>query len=254
MKKLIIALNSLLMSLNAFSNSVFTFKVRKDILLLAAALIVFASPFLVENIPANVPTNLDENNINPLDRGIIFSYNETLDNISDYGVYALLVLPIISLAGNRRDKKAWMTYGIMYGEAFALTFGIKDLIKNAIIRYRPYMYTGTVSNGLLNDYFNSFPSGSTALAFLAAGFLTATFSAEYPKSKWKISIITGIHTLAVGTATVRIISGSHFLTDVIVGAVIGSIFGWVIPLLHKKNNNENIISNQQKGMNNENIF
>ncbi len=242
MKKICTALCSFLISLNAFSQSAFTFDLHKDALLGVAALGIFASPFLIENIPANVPVDLSKNDINAFDRSLMFSYNETLDKISDYGVYALLALPLISLTGNIKDKNAWLTYGIMYGEALALTFGTKDLLKNAIIRYRPYMYSGGIPGGLADDYYNSFPSGSTALAFLSAGFLSATFSAEYPDSKWKIPVIAGAYTLAAGAGAARIVSGSHFLTDVFAGAAIGSLYGWLIPLLHKKENTDNNIS------------
>ncbi len=242
MKKLFFALCSFMISLGAFSQSVFTYNLHKDALLGVGALGVFASPLLMENIPESVPANLHKDDINALDRSLMFSYNETLDKISDYGVYAFLALPIISLAGNIKDSNAWLTYGIMYAEAFAFTFGTKDLLKNAVIRYRPYMYQGSVPNGLMDDYYNSFPSGSTALAFLSAGFLSATFSAEYPDSKWKIPVIAGAYTLALGIASARIISGSHFLTDVLAGAAIGSLYGWGIPLLHKKQNNDNRIS------------
>ncbi|MDR2900829.1 MAG: phosphatase PAP2 family protein [Treponema sp.] len=244
MKKIFIIICSLLISLSAFSQSVFTFDLHKDALLGVVSAAVFASPFFVENIPASVPTNLNTNDINAFDRSLMFPYHETLDKISDYGVYGLLVLPIISMAGNYKNPNTWLTYGVMYAEAFALTFGTKDLLKNAIIRYRPYMYSGGVPEGLMDDYYNSFPSGSTALAFLSAGFLSATFSAEYPDSPWKIPVIAGAYALAAGAASARIISGSHFLTDVLTGAAIGSIYGWIIPLLHKnKNAGDNVSLN-----------
>ncbi|HCC38214.1 MAG TPA: phosphatidic acid phosphatase [Treponema sp.] len=242
MKKIITALCLFLMSFNAYSQSVFTYSREKDIFLGVAALGVFASPFFVNNVPATMPVGLDKKDVNMLDRSLMFSYNRPLDKISDYGVYALLVLPAISLAGNMKDINAWLTYGIMYTEALFLTFGTKDLLKNAIIRYRPYMYSGGIPDGLADDYYNSFPSGSTALAFLSAGFLSATFSAEYPDSKWRIPIIAGAYTAAAGVAVCRIASGSHFLTDVFAGAVIGSLFGWAIPALHKRQNNKNSIS------------
>jgi undecaprenyl-diphosphatase len=239
MKKLFTAFCSLVLGVNAYSQSVFTYDLKKDLALGAAALAVFASPFFVHNEPANIPSGLDTETVNMLDRSVMFPYNRPLDTISDYGVYGLLMLPAVSLAGNMRDKKAWLTYGIMYAEAFCLTFGAKDLLKNAIIRYRPYMYSGGIPDGMAHDYYNSFPSGSTALAFLSAGFLSATFSAEYPDSKWKILVIAGAYTLATGIAACRIVSGSHFITDVLAGAVIGSLAGWGIPLLHKAKNNNN---------------
>ena len=229
-------------SFNAYSESVFTYDLKKDIILGTLSLGIFASPFFVNNEPENIPTNLGKDDVNIFDRSLMFSYNKPLDMTSDYGVYALLALPVLSLVGQIKDKDAWLTYGIMYTEAFFLTFGTKELLKNAIVRYRPYMYGAGIPDGKEDDYYNSFPSGSTALAFLSAGFLSATFSAEYPDSSWKIPVIAGVYTLATGIATCRIVSGSHFLTDVLTGAAIGSLYGWVIPLLHKRQNNENNIT------------
>jgi membrane-associated phospholipid phosphatase len=229
-------------SFNAYSESVFSYDLKKDIILGTLSLGMFVSPFFVNNEPESIPTNLEKDDVNVFDRNLLFSYNKPLDIISDYGVYALLTLPVISLVGQINNIDAWLTYGIMYTEAFFLTFGTKDLLKNAIIRYRPYMYDGGIPDGKEDDYYNSFPSGSTALAFLSAGFLSATFSAEYPDSPWKIPVIAGAYTLATGIAACRIASGSHFLTDVLAGAAIGSLYGWVIPVLHKRHNNENNIT------------
>jgi membrane-associated phospholipid phosphatase len=242
-KKLFAAICFLQISFNAYSQSVFACEVKKDLIIGAAALGVFVSPFFVHNEPANVPADLNKEDINRLDRSLMFQYNKPLDKISDYGVYGLLLLPALSLAGNIKDTKAWLTYGIMYAQAFCLTFGTKDLLKNAVIRYRPYMYSGGIPDGMTNDYYNSFPSGSTALAFLSAGFLSATFSAEYPGSKWKIPVISGAYTLAAGVAACRIASGNHFITDVLAGAAIGSLYGWVIPILHKRQDGNNISLN-----------
>jgi membrane-associated phospholipid phosphatase len=128
----------------------------------------------------------------------------------------------------------------MYAEALLFTFGTQYLLKSAIIRYRPYMYEDGIPDGKGNDYYNSFPSGATSLAFFGATFLSTTFSDEFPESKWKLSIITGSYTLAIGVASLRILSGCHFLTDVFMGAAIGSLYGWLIPWLHLRNDNEKI--------------
>jgi membrane-associated phospholipid phosphatase len=104
------------------------------------------------------------------------------------------------------------------------------------------MYTDGLPGGKEDDYYNSFPSGSTAYAFLGATFLSTTFSREYPESKWKLPVILGSYTLASGIASMRILSGSHFPSDVLIGAVIGSLYGWLIPVLHIKDNNKNNLS------------
>ena len=227
---------------NLKAQSVFTYDWKKEAVIGTVALGVFASPFFIDNPPPQLNEGLNTNNINGFDRMLMFSYNETMDRISDYGVYGMLVLPVLSVIGNF-NADTLLTYGIMYIESFLLTFGTKDLLKNCINRYRPYMYNGGIPNGLDDDFHNSFPSGSTSLAFLSATFLTTTFSMEYPESKWKLPVIIGSYTLATSVAVMRIISGSHFLTDVLVGAAIGSFYGWVIPFLHQRQNNNNLVIN-----------
>jgi membrane-associated phospholipid phosphatase len=222
------------------AQSVYTYDIKKDALIGSLSLGMGISPFLVRNEPEAVPGLLDKNDINAFDRTLLFAYNRPLDIASDAGVYALLTLPALSVMGMLSDNEALWTYGIMYTEAFLLTFGTKDLLKHAVIRYRPYMYAGGIPDGKEDDYYNSFPSGSTAYAFLSAGFLAATFSAEYPDSPWKIPVIGGAYALAGGIAACRILSGSHFLTDVLTGAAIGSVYGWLIPALHKKTDNNQV--------------
>jgi len=225
---------------NLKAQSVFTYDLKKDIIIGGLSLGVFVSPFFVENKPEQIPNSLDKNDINGFDRFLMFSYDKTLDMISDYGVYSMLVLPIVSVIGNANDINTWLTYGIMYTEAFLLTFGTKDLLKNVIIRYRPYMYEGGIPDGRGNDYYNSFPSGSTSLAFLSATFFSTTFLSEYPVSKWKLPVTIGSYSLAAAVSAMRITSGAHFITDVLAGAAIGSFYGWIIPFLHRRNSGNNV--------------
>jgi membrane-associated phospholipid phosphatase len=243
MKKYLLIFCLCIGAYNLYSQSVFTCDLTKDIIIGSLSLGVFVSPFFVENKPSKIPDSLNKNEINNFDRSLMFSYNKTLDMISDYGVYGMLILPIVSVIGNAKDINAWLTYGIMYTEAFLLTFGTKDLLKNAIIRYRPYMYDGGVPAGQEDDYYNSFPSGSTSLAFLSATFLSTTFFQEYPDSKWRLPVIIGSYSLAAAVSVMRITSGAHFITDVLTGAAIGSFYGWIIPFLHKNNSNNNVTLN-----------
>ncbi|MDR2782327.1 MAG: phosphatase PAP2 family protein [Treponema sp.] len=242
MKKLMTFFCLLPTAFHGYAESVFTYDMTKDIAIGSLALGVFVSPFFVSNEPERVPTAPDKNRVNAFDRSLMFPYNKPLDLISDFGVYGLLALPALSLAGNFTDKNALLTYSIMYTEAVLLTFGTKELLKNAIIRFRPYVYDNGVPAGLEDDYYNSFPSGSTSLAFLSAGFLSATFLAEHPDSPLNAPVVAGAYALAAGVAACRIFSGSHFLTDVLTGAAIGSLYGWAIPLLHKKQRAENNVS------------
>jgi membrane-associated phospholipid phosphatase len=143
------------------------------------------------------------------------------------------------MAGSIKNTTALFTYGIMYLEAFMLTHGTKDILKNTVKRNRPYSYFGPVPSGMEDDYYKSFPSGHTSLAFMSAGFLTSILLKDYPASKWKAPVIIISYSMAATVAVSRVLSGSHFLTDVIAGAAIGSIYGYIVPALHlnKKQNN-----------------
>ena len=183
-----------------------------------------------------IPDNLNRNDVNAFDRWLMFPHNCMLDNIKFLLIAVALAFPIISpLAKKARSKRTWITYGIMYIQAFLFTFGIRAIMKNAIYRYRPYMYFEGFP--AVSDFHRSFPSGTAALAFLPAAFISVTFSAEFPDSPWRIPIIVGSYALAVGIGVTRIFNDTHFFTDVIAGAAIGIFFGWIIPTLHKRNKN-----------------
>ena len=225
---------------NIHSDSVFRYGFKKDILIGAFLIIVLISILFTRGELGNIPTYLNRNDVNAFDRWLMFPYNMLLDNIKFILLALILALPIISpLSRKIRSKTTMLTYGIMYGQAFIFTFGIRAILKNMIDRYRPYMYFDcfpTVFDFHSSDFHRSFPSGTAALAFLPATFLSVTFSAEFPNSPWKMPIIVGSHILAAGIGATRIFNGTHFLTDVLVGAVIGIFFGWLIPTLHKREN------------------
>jgi membrane-associated phospholipid phosphatase len=189
--------------------------------------------------------NLDRNDVNVIDRSLMFNYRP-FD--TDPLLFVLGVLPVIvplSLAewNIRNDFNIWLTYGIMYGQAVGFTYGTRRAISRVFVdRYRPrYYFNDNIGGeGIIGD---SFPSGSTAMASMAATFLSVTFSAEFPDSPWRIPIIAGSYTLAASIGVIKIMIGYHFLTDVLAGAALGAFYGWLIPTLHRRpNSDENRLS------------
>jgi len=220
---------------NAFSQTVYELNLKRELILGTISLGIGITPFFINNEPENIPVNLNKNKVNSLDRSLMFSYKKSLDLITDNSAFALVLLPIISVIPNIKEENTLLTYGIMYGEALLLTFGTTFTLKNAVIRYRPYMYTDGIPDGKEKDYYNSFPSGAASFSFLGASFFSATFSKEFPESKMKIPVIVGSYTLATAIASLRIVSGAHFVTDALATALISSFYGWLIPCLHQKN-------------------
>jgi len=223
-----------------YSQSVFSLEPKKDLIIGAISIGIGIIPLIINNEPGYIPGILNSNEVNPFDRTLMFSYKINLNTFSDNILpYAMALLPVIPIIPNARYNYTVLTYSIMYSQALLLNYGTVFTLKGVIDRYRPYMYADGVPDGKEMDFHNSFPSAAASFAFLSATFLSVTFSQEFPESKWKWPVILGSYTMAAGVATMRVYSGAHFLTDVLVGAVIGSIYGGLIPILHLRNNNHN---------------
>lgn len=217
------------------SSSPFSLDPWTDGLLLGSGLLLngtyLLSNALAEDASYTHDGPLNRDSVNVLDRSFMKPFSQPLDSLSTVIAYATLLSPAVLVASPRGD---WFTIGVMYAESLMLTWGLKELGKSFIPRYRPYMYfddypAEDVSNG---EFRQSFPSGHTALAFTGAGFSTYVFSRYFPSSPWKIPVIAASYGLALSSATLRIASGSHFLTDVVSGAVLGSLSGFLVPWLH----------------------
>lgn len=173
--------------------------------------------------------------LNFLDRIAVFGYNGVVDKASTLATIGLLAFPgVYSLL---KGDAMW-GYGLVYFETVAMTYGLKELAKNLVVRERPYVYGGAqggnapseeFSNG---DYCRSFPSGHTALAFASATFLAVVMGFDDSASPWRVPVCIGSYAVALGVATSRVLSGNHYITDVLVGALIGAACGAAVPLLH----------------------
>ncbi len=125
-------------------------------------------------------------------------------HVDDYLQYAPIVavygLNLVGIKGKNN-----------YGNSIALL--IKSEILMEAIVYPMKKYTHVMRPDSSSS--NSFPSGHTAQAFVAATFLHKEFG---KKSIW-YSI--GAYTCATAVGTLRVLNNRHWLSDVLVGASIG---------------------------------
>ncbi len=174
----------------------------------------------------------DRGNINSVDRMFMFPYSGVLDSASDYTQYAAFLMPaFFALAAPSTD---WMELGFLYAGSAFLSYGTGSLLKILVPKDRPYMYYKNPPQGFIDsgDYKTSFPSDHTIMAFTGAAFVSTVFQFRYPESPYKMPVIVASYTLALATAALRVRSGSHFLSDVAVGALIGSFSGFIVPWLN----------------------
>lgn len=219
--------------INVYSEeqSPFELSLVKDSLFLSSSLALNTAVFFLEKQQSETEPSLQNlSHINFFDRWAAQPYSKPLDITGDILQYTSILLPAILLT---TDNSQWFTIGLMYFETMTFAYGLKNLGKLLVNRYRPYMYFENFPNTQDQDFRKSFPSGHTSLSFAGASFLSYVFSSYFPESKWKIPIIAGSYALATSTAILRIASGNHFPTDVLTGALIGSLCGIAIPYFHK---------------------
>lgn len=223
------------------SGEIFKLNPVSDTLLFVAGAGVLTFGLVMENrvqFPKFEDRSTNKNDVNVFDRWAMRQYSKTLDTLGTVTDALAIASPlsiIIPMTFTASGRNELFTVGVMYAEAFILEEGIKELIKNLVLRARPYSYFDGVPEKHIEsrDWTRSFPSGHTSESFLGATFTSFVFSSYYPDSPWKIPVIAGSYALAVTTAVLRMASGNHFFTDVLTGAAIGSVIGVGIPLLHK---------------------
>ena len=184
------------------------------------------------------PYNIE--NVNPVDAKLARPYNETLDTLGDVGVglagLAVAVSIFISFITSKDKKAAFKTafqdcvYFLIsgfYGN------GIYRILKTIAGRIRPYMYFPNPSlKGIEeNDFFRSWPSGHSANCLIAFGFLFTWFAVRYADSKLKKPVLTVTLLVCIATMVLRMLSGNHFLTDVLSGAAIGFTVSYAMSVL-----------------------
>lgn len=156
-------------------------------------------------------------------------YDLTLDNL---GTVIQLITMFVAVVLLKEGLKELPLLGTMYFEAFGLTVVAKEALKYIFPRSRPYTCFDSAPIQEMNDWTKSFPSGHTAYAFAAATFTVYVFCKYNSNSKAKIPLIVVSYALACATGNLRVVCGSHFTTDVVAGALLGSAIGFAVPYVH----------------------
>ena len=176
---------------------------------------------------------VDAGRINGFDRAAMFGYSAGLDLASDFVQYATAALPLALALGISQDQA--LAAGVIYFEVLTRAFFAKNMLKFLFPRVRPWVYLAPVTGSMPETWEgnDSFPSGHATMAFAAAAFGVTVAVLDLPSgSPWLLPFAATETGLAVLTASFRVVSGMHFLTDVAAGAVLGTTIGIVLPLIH----------------------
>lgn len=182
---------------------------------------------------------LNPDDFNKIDRHFFDEgYNKNIDLASNL-LFSIGFLAPVSLLLNDKINDHTEDFLTLYLETMAITGGLYWMTVGLKDKFRPYAYHPDISIGKRrsNNARNSFYAGH--IAVVAAGsFFTAKVFDDYSDN---ISLTLATYAFATGITLAgsyyRLQGGYHFVDDVVVGILAGSLTGILVPELHKLRNN-----------------
>jgi membrane-associated phospholipid phosphatase len=180
---------------------------------------------------------LNKEDINRLDRGVTGYHSPSLAKQSDvflYGSFLLggivpLAYPALAKSDNKVIVESAKVFG-MYAGSFLLCYTGTRIVKNTVLRTRPYVYNpeSTYDKHEVDARYSFFSGHSSHTAFNTF-FAAKVFSDYFPDSRYKAVVWTAAAIIPAYTAALRVAAGKHFYTDVIAGYGYGALCGIIVP-------------------------
>lgn len=177
---------------------------------------------------------LNRNDINTFDRNATFNWNTRAAHWSDGLMFLAVATPLIFTA-SKASRNDFGKVATISSQVFIVNLGITNFTKEIVKRKRPYMYNenAPMDKKLKRDSYSSFFSGHTSTATSMSFAFAQMHSDYYPNSRMRPFIWFSAMTLPLATGILRNRAGKHFWTDIIVGYLVGSATGIIIPRIHR---------------------
>ncbi len=178
---------------------------------------------------------LDPLKIPSFERFVTNNWSSSARKTSDVLLYSSFLLPF-SVLLDKDIRNDFDKVAIITAESMVLNMALTGLVKELAKRKRPFVYNETVSDDLklTGDAKTSFFSGHTSVVATST-FTTAKIYSDYnPDSKALPYIWTAAAAIPALTGYLRVKGGKHFVSDVVVGYLVGAGIGFLVPHLHKK--------------------
>ncbi len=172
------------------------------------------------------------------DRGNVGNYNKKIDKDSYIPFNASFAMPVIMMLINKNERQHAGQVIVMYVESMAVTGAAFTLAAGIFNRSRPLVYPGgnppaPLSQKVSATNQRSFFAGHTAATASATFFMAKVFQDFNPNSKAKPYVWALAAAVPALVGYMRYESGYHFLSDNVLGYVIGAASGILIPEWHK---------------------
>jgi membrane-associated phospholipid phosphatase len=171
------------------------------------------------------------------DLGANSKYRPTAKKTSDILLFGSIgVAPLFALLATKNNKAQRNAALLMWYNGAMTTAALTSWTKLAVRRTRPLVYNAQNPSNLWlePDARLSFFSGHTSATAYNGFYAAQIYSTYFPQSKWKpLAWILGAGIPAL-TGIMRVRTGKHFPSDVLMGYAIGAGVAVVNHRLHKK--------------------
>lgn len=183
----------------------------------------YADRKLIEKPSETELSLLHKNEIPSFDRWAWSPYSSELKDLSDYSAY----LTIGVTAYFAYDDVFWFDNLMVFSQIMITQSAVAKWTKTITNRYRPFVYDANVSSGKKQERNSqhSFYSMHSSTVFAASTFAYYYHSSLHGQD---LTAATLLYTPSVATAILRVVSGNHFVSDVVAGALVGSGISYLI--------------------------
>jgi len=187
--------------------------------------------------------------LKPRSEGWRLNLRDTSDVLLSVATTYPFLIDALAVAWWHRSSPTVATQmALMNAEAMAITAALQGLVSSLVSRERPYAASGQncpegteTEDCVRSNRYRSFFSGHTSQAFVSAA-LTCAHHGNLPlygdRASDTLACVSFI-ALAGTIGTFRIAGDMHYASDVITGAVLGSLVGLSVPyLLHYQSSSD----------------
>lgn len=195
---------------------------------------------LIQNKPHLSESDLEKlskEDIWKIDRWAAGNYSEKANSDSYIPMFGAFALPALLLI-NKKERNHAEQLSVLFLESMATTGAVFSITAALVEKSRPLVYNTSISveERIDNDEQRSFFAGHTAATAAATFFAAKVYNDFNPDSLLKPYIWVVAASIPAAVGYLRIKAGKHFLTDNLIGYMVGAASGILIPEIHKKEN------------------
>jgi membrane-associated phospholipid phosphatase len=177
--------------------------------------------------------NLRAEDVWAFERFVTNNWSVPAQKTSDWFMIASLAAPALLLS-QQKARRDIGNMGVIIFQNYLVSMALTSLTKESVRRIRPFVYNpnAPLVKKTARDATASFISGHTSSS--AVGCFTAAqlYHDYYPNSPYRPYVWATAALVPAITGYLRVRGGKHFLTDVVVGYIVGAAAGILLPRLY----------------------